>query len=200
MSKGGGIDMPLLRVDEDVVLKILEPDDAGGVFELIEANRTYLREWLPWVDTNATLEDTRLFIRSTQEQQEHNFGFQCSILFRGQIAGIIGYHRIDWPNRSVEIGYWLGEKHQGFGIVTKACRVLVDYAFYEFRLNRVQIRCATGNKKSCAIIERLGFYKEGLIRQAEFLYDHYVDLYVFGMTAEDWKARYGQQSKSFLWV
>ncbi len=192
--------MPLLRVDEDVVLKILEPDDADAVFELIEANRTFLREWLPWVDANGTLEETRLFIKSTLEQREHNFGFQCSILFRGEIAGIIGYHRIDWQNRSVEIGYWLGEKHQGFGIVTKACRVLVDYAIYEFRLNRVQIRCATGNKKSCAIIERLGFYREGLIRQAEFLYDHYVDLYVYGMTAGDWKARYGQQSKSFQWV
>jgi ribosomal-protein-serine acetyltransferase len=192
--------MPLLRVDEDVVLKILEPEDAEAVFALIESNRNYLREWLPWVDSNATLEDTRLFIRSTQEQREHNLGFQCSILFRGQIAGVIGYHRIDWQNRSVEIGYWLGEQYQGYGIVTKACRVLVDYAFFEFRLNRVQIRCATGNRKSCAIIERLGFYKEGIIRQAEFLYDHYVDLLVYGMIAEEWKTRYGQQSKSLQWI
>jgi ribosomal-protein-serine acetyltransferase len=70
----------------------------------------------------------------------------------------------------------------------------VDCAFYEYQLNRVQIRCAVGNKKSNAIIERLGFIKEGNTRQAEFLYDHYVDLFVYGMTADDWKSRYGQQS------
>lgn len=192
--------MPFFRVDEDVILKILELDDAEVLFNLIDHNRTHLREWLPWVDTNTTLEDSKLFIRSTQEQHVQNLGFQCGIWFRGQFAGMIGFHRIDWINRNVEIGYWLGEEFQGHGIVTKACRTFVDYAFYKFRLNRVQIRCATGNKKSCAIIERLGFNKEGTIQQAEFLYDHYVDLHVYGMTANEWEARYGQQSKTIGWL
>jgi ribosomal-protein-serine acetyltransferase len=129
-----------------------------------------------------------------------NFGFQCGIWFHGVIAGIIGFHSIDWMNKNVEIGYWLGEKFQGRGIVTKTCRTLVDYAFYEYQLNRVQIRCATGNTKSNAIIERLGFIKEGNTRQSEFLYDHYVDLFVYGMTADEWKARYGQQLEKMEWV
>jgi ribosomal-protein-serine acetyltransferase len=84
--------------------------------------------------------------------------------------------------------------------MTKACRTLVDYAFYEYQLHRVQIRCATGNTKSNAIIERLGFIKEGKTRQAEFLYDLYVDLYIYGMTADEWKARYGETSNKMEWV
>jgi ribosomal-protein-serine acetyltransferase len=72
---------------------------------------------------------------------------------------------------------------------------LVDYAFHEYRLNRVQIRCATENKKSCAIIERLGFMKEGRIRQAEFLYDHYVDLFIYGMIADQWKVRHSIETR-----
>lgn len=192
--------MPSLRIDDDVVLKILEPNDADFLFALVDSNRLYLRQWLPWVDTNTTLENSKLFILSTQEQYELNFGFQCGIWFRNEFAGIIGFHRIDWINRNVEIGYWLGEKFQGQGIITKACRAFVDYAFNEYKLNRVQIRCATGNKKSNAVIERLGFIKEGNTRQAEFLYDHYVDLFVYGMTADEWKARYGQQSNDNKWV
>ena len=192
--------MPFLRIDDDVVLKILASEDADILFALVDRNRLYLRQWLPWVDTNTTLESSKLFILSSKEQLELNFGFQCGIWLRGTLTGTIGFHRIDWFNRNVEIGYWLGEKFQGQGIVTKACRTLVDYAFYEYRLNRVQIRCATGNKKSTAIIERLGFIKEGTMRQAEFLYDHYVDLFIYGMTADEWIARYGEKPHILSWI
>jgi ribosomal-protein-serine acetyltransferase len=192
--------MPILRIDDDIVLKILKPEDADSLFSLVDSNRFYLRRWLPWVDTNATLENSKHFIQSTIEQHELNLGFQCGIWFHDTFAGIIGFQRIDSMNRNVEIGYWLGEKFQGHGIMTKACRTLVDYAFYEYQLHRVQIRCATGNTKSNAIIERLGFIKEGKTRQAEFLYDLYVDLYIYGMTADEWKARYGETSNKMEWV
>lgn len=65
---------------------------------------------------------------------------------------------------------------------------MVDYAFNELNLNRVEIRCAVENKKSRAIPERLHFVNEGCIRQAEWLYDHYVDHIVYGMLKEEWKA------------
>src|SRR3712207_6857835 len=48
-----------------------------------------------------------------------------------------------------------------------------------FRSNRVSIACATENKKSCAIPERLGFRREGVQRQAEWLYDHFVDHVIY---------------------
>jgi ribosomal-protein-serine acetyltransferase len=55
--------MPLLQVDEDIILKILELDDAEALFNLINQNRVHLREWLPWVDANIALENTQLFIQ-----------------------------------------------------------------------------------------------------------------------------------------
>ena len=140
--------MLLLKVDEEIVLKILEMDDAAALFDLVENNRSYLRQWLPWVDTNATIGESLLFIKSSQEQQDQNMGFQCGIWFHNQLVGVIGFQRIDWINRNVEIGYWLVEKFQGHGIVTKSCQTLVDYAFNEYQLHRVQIRCATENRKS----------------------------------------------------
>jgi ribosomal-protein-serine acetyltransferase len=187
--------MFFLKVDEEIILKILEIDDAEILFYLVEDNRLYLREWLPWVDANLTVEESKAFIRSAQEQHEQNFGFQCGIWYKNQLVGIIGFHRIDWMNKNVEIGYWLSAKFQGKGIITKSCEILVNYAFDVYQLHRVQIRCAAENKKSCSVIERLGFIKEGTTHEAEFLYDHYVDLNIFGITVTEWKSIAMVQSK-----
>jgi ribosomal-protein-serine acetyltransferase len=89
----------------------------------------------------------------------------------------------------VEIGYWLAAPFQGRGIMTRACRAMVAYAFDTLRLQKVVIRCALGNTRSCAIPQRLGFKHEGIARQAEWLYDHFVDLNLFGMLASNWYAQ-----------
>lgn len=181
--------MITFRIDDDVTLRQLSEDDAQSLFAVIDRNRTYLRQWLPWLDTSNNADDTLLFIRSTLEQFANNDGFAAGIYFREAVIGTIGFHKVDWLNRSVEIGYWLAEDCQGKGVVTKACKAFIDYAFGEWGLHRVQIRCAVGNAKSCRIPERLGFVKEGLQRQAEFLYDHYVDLNVYGMLEDEWKQK-----------
>jgi ribosomal-protein-serine acetyltransferase len=63
----------------------------------------------------------------------------------------------------------------------------VNYGLHDLGLNRVEIRAAEFNTRSRAIPERLGFTQEGIIRQAEWLYDYYVDHVVYGMLSEEWK-------------
>ena len=121
------------------------------------------------------------------KQFSDNNGFQAGIWYDGSLAGVIGFHKIDWNNKSTSIGYWLGNDYVGLGLMTKSVEAFVDYALKELQLNRVEIRAAVENVKSRAIPERLGFQEEGLIRQAEWLYDHYVDHVVYGMLASDWK-------------
>ena len=169
-------------------LRLVEEADAEKLFNLIDQNRLHLRSWLPWLDGNMSIDDTRMFIRHSQEQYSSKKGFQSAIWFENEIAGIIGYHPIDWQNRSVMIGYWLGGQFQGKGIMTAACRALVNHAFNEFKLHRVEIKCATGNTKSCAVPERLLFMKEGIIKDGEWLYDHFVDLVLYRMLADEWKS------------
>src|SRR5258708_10889266 len=96
----------------------------------------------------------------------------------GEFAGTVGTHKIDWMNRKVEIGYWLGSKFQGRGIITAGCRALTHHAFSEWKLNRVEIHCAVGNEKSCGIAKRLGFQFEGVLRQAQVLNGTYVGIHV----------------------
>src|SRR6267378_3375084 len=164
-----------LHVDDDIELCLLEERHAQELFDLVDANRAHLRAWLPWVDYETSVEDSKAFIKSALRQFASNDGFQLGIRYRGQLAGLIGYHPINWSNRKVEIGYWLAESFQGRGLMTKACKTLITYAFDELGLNKVSVQCATGNSRSCAIPKRLGFTREGILRDAEWLYDHYVD-------------------------
>jgi len=173
-------------VDDEVVLKLLETHHADQLSELTDSCRPYLKEWLPWVDGSIGVEDVRTFIEMTKKQFASNNGFQTGIWFKGSFAGVIGFHGMNWSNKSTSIGYWLGEKYQGKGVMTKACKLFIDYAFGELKLNRIEVRCAEGNSKSRAIPERLGFVKEGIIREAEWLYDHYVDNVVYGKLSREW--------------
>jgi ribosomal-protein-serine acetyltransferase len=177
------------KLGESTQLRLLEERHAQELTDLTDRNREYLRAWLPWVDANRTVEDRKKFISGALKQFAENDGFTAGIWHEGRLAGVIGYVSIDWDNRTTEVGSWLGEEYQGRGLVTAACRALVDHAFEELGLNRVSIACATENKKSCAIPERLGFRREGVVRQAEWLYDHFVDHVVYATLASEWQTR-----------
>ena len=180
--------MQPIAVSEHLALMPLEFRDADELFSLTDRNRTYLRHWLPWLDNITRPEDTRAFIRAAQAQASQNNGTQLAIRLNGRISGIVGHHQIDWRNRLTSLGYWVGEEFQGRGLVTAASRALVSHAFDHAQLNRVEIRCATENDKSRAIPMRLGFREEGLLQDAEWLYDHFVDHIVYAMLARDWAA------------
>lgn len=174
------------KIDDDLSLKIIELRDAARVFELTDNSREYLKEWLPWLDLTTTVEDTKAFIKSGLKNFPENKSLNTVILFKGDIVGVAGFNEINWSNKTAYIGYWLGEEYQGNGIMTRVAKALTNYALTELKLNKVEITAAVKNKKSRSIPERLGFVEEGQIRQAEWLYDHYVDHVVYGMLAEEW--------------
>ncbi len=172
--------MGRLPLSETTHLRLLEEADAGELHALIEANRDYLARWLPWA-AGQTAADTAAFLRRARMQVERNDGFQAAIVEGGSIAGVAGYHGVDWAHRSTSLGYWLAEDSQGRGTMTAAVRALTDHALTEWGLVRVEIRAALGNRRSRAIPERLGYRQEGTLRRAERVAGHYLDLAVYAM-------------------
>lgn len=175
------------KVGENIELRLLEEYDAERIYDLVDSDRAHLREWLPWVDDQLSPADSRAFVMASRQQFADNNGFQAGIWVKGEFAGMIGFHYFNFMHRKTEIGYWLGQKFEGNGIMTRSCRAMVNYAFKEVGLNRIEIRCATGNTRSCAIPDRLGFTFEGIQRQAEWLYDHFSDLKVYSLLASEWQ-------------
>jgi ribosomal-protein-serine acetyltransferase len=175
------------QIQAGVFLKLLEERHAPAAFAAVERDRAYLRKWLPWVDQTTEVDYTANFIKISLEQFAHNDGLAAGIWCGGELIGTIGTHKIDWLNRRVEIGYWIAQRFQGRGIVTAACRALIDHAFAEWKLNRVEIHCASANEKSCAIPKRLGFQFEGVLRAAQFVNGEYLDIHVYSMLWREWK-------------
>jgi len=171
---------------EDAELRMLERHHAEQLFALFDQNRAFLGQWLPEWDLQKSVEDCRTLIKSVLEQFAANAGFTLGIWYKGRLAGVVGAGRIDWENRSTNLGYWLGESYQKKGLATGACRAVIDYMFSELQLKRLEIRCATNNPRSRAIPKRLGFTKEGVLRQSQAFNDHYLDIEVYGLLAEEW--------------
>jgi ribosomal-protein-serine acetyltransferase len=177
------------RIDEHLDLRVLDYHHAEELYVLTDENRYFLREWLMWPEDIYSVSDSRDFIRQGLKQYAENDGFQAGMWVDGALAGCIGFHRINWMNRSTEIGYWLAQVHTGRGVMTRAVSALLDHAFEAWKLHRVEIRCAAGNVKSRAIPERLGFHQDGIMRQELWLHDQWVDHVVYSMLAHEWAAR-----------
>ena len=173
-------------LDGEICLNPVNVGDAENLFSLVDQNRAYLREWLPWLDNNRSIQDTINFIELSQKKFDKNEALLICIRYQNKIVGLIGFHYFDWNNRSTSIGYWLAQNFQSKGIMARSCALLVNYAFTELGLNRVEIRCAIQNEKSRAIPEKLGFKNEGTIRDGEWLHDKFVDLVIYGMLSREW--------------
>lgn len=185
--------MALSRRLDLLGVRPLRAADAPELHALVEANRDYLARWLPWA-ADQDLAATEEYLAGAEAQLARNDGFQAAIAPEGSIIGVAGFHSIDWTNRNTSIGYWLAEDAQGRGRMTTTVRALVDHAFGEWHLHRVEIHCAPANHRSRAIPERLGFREEATLRETERVGGRYLDGVVYGLLEGELSESAGSES------
>jgi ribosomal-protein-serine acetyltransferase len=176
-------------IEDGLELRLVDERYVEELTSLVRRDLAYMSKWMPWATERYSVEDAREFVRRNLRQYAEDQGFATLIFSGDRVVGSIGYNNIDWSNRKTDIGYWLAADMQGRGIMTKSCRVLVEYAFTRMRLNRVEIFCAVENRRSRLIPERLGFTQEGTHRQAEWVHDHFKDLVCYSMLAREWEGK-----------
>lgn len=179
--------MFVYEVDEEIILKMMNTMNAERLFEITDRSRDYLKEWLPWLDHTTKVEHSKHFIEQAFQSHADRRALISGIFYHNELVGVISYNYFDWTNRIGYIGYWLDQHYQGKGIITRSVHALIDYGFDVLKLNRIDIRAAVENQASRAVPERLGFKREGVLRQSEWLYDHYVDHVVYSMLAHEWQ-------------
>lgn len=176
----------ILQIDENISLRLMELSDAKDIFEAIDSQREYLGKWLPFVELTKELSDSEKYVDSVVNVSKDRFEYIFTIRYNDQFAGLIGFKDTDKQNRRTEIGYWLSERFQKKGIMTKSVDMLCDFAFKILDINRIQIKCAVGNRASNNIPKRLGFTFEGIERDGELLSGNvFVDLKVYSMLKSD---------------
>jgi ribosomal-protein-serine acetyltransferase len=174
-------------IGDGIELRLLEERHAPALFAAVDRNRHRLREWLGWVDGTCSEEDSREFIRVALAGFRDGEVLHLGIWEGARLVGGAGHHRIDRLNRNTSIGYWLDAAAEGKGIVTRTCEALLDYLIFEQGLHRVEIRCATANTRSCAVAARLGFAREGVLREAEWAGGRFHDVVVWSILEGEWK-------------
>ena len=177
-----------LKAGRGLELRPLRLADARPLYALVDANRTRLRRWLPWPDANRSSADSRAYLLRMQAQARAGVGQSFGLWWKDRLVGVAGFNWIDAANHSGALGYWLDAAAEGHGLMTAAVSALLRHGFRSLGLNRIEIRAGLRNRRSRAIPERLGFRREGTLRQAEWVSGRYVDHAIYGLLAAEWKA------------
>lgn len=175
-----------LPVNPNTALELITQEHANAIFDIVEANREHLRQWLGWVDKAQDVLFIKNFVAGAQHRHAQGAEFSFVIRTEGQVVGRIGLYKLDAANRSAEIGYWIAADQQGRGLVLQSCQRLIQFSFEELGLHRLEIRCGTDNHRSQRLPQLLGFEKEGVLREAEYLNGAFINLSVFSLLRQDY--------------
>ena len=172
-----------VEVAPGAVLRRLTMDDLDAIWTLVNAERERVGRWMPWIELTNSIDDERAWLTTVtaDPQNLEGGGLFVDGSYAGGVGLTIGAFGIDG-----EIGYWIGSAHEGRGLVTAACRALIDIGFRERGLHRITIRAGVENVRSRAIPERLGFTREGLQREAGRGMGRYYDLVIYGLLESEW--------------
>ncbi len=171
-----------IQIDKDVSLLLATPIYAESMFELINSEKDYLSEWMSWPNKIETVSDCKDSAKRMLRDYADEKGLPCYILYQGKLVGTVSFNTINYDLKRVEIGYWISSFYQGKGIITRACEKLIQIAFTDYKMTKVQISVAENNQKSRAVCERLGFELEGIIKNSENVNGRIINHAVYGLT------------------
>lgn len=167
-------------IDENTKVYLSVPKFADELFSLTDKNRDFLKNWLPWLNSTKTKEDTEKFITLQLEKFSKAEAMHQCIFYKEKLVGVLGFNSIE--DGIGVIGYWLDIEYNGLGIMTKCIKDLISIGFEYFNLEKIEIRCAIHNTKSQAIPKRLGFKEEKYLIDAEKLNGIYYNQIIYSIT------------------
>jgi [ribosomal protein S5]-alanine N-acetyltransferase len=172
------------RIGEKVYLRALERADA-----------VHLQPWLNDIEITRGLIlyrpislDAEETIVSGINKSERELILGIVDLAADALVGGIGLHDIDPQSRQARLGLFIGNKTaQGMGFGTEATRLMVTYAFDTLNLNRVSLKVYENNPRAAHVYEKVGFVREGVLRQDAYREGRYLDATVMSVLRDEWK-------------
>lgn len=172
---------------DNVTLRPLEMDDIETLYTWeCDIELAIWSGWTPVVSLTA--------FRQKYEQRIANPERDLTMLaiqFEDRIVGFVQLAAIDTYEKRALVGLVIGEKKLwGQGIGSTALRLLLDYAFTVRGLERIAAEVYGFNQRSMRLMERVGFQKEGVLRQYEIHNGVRQDMHVYGMLKPEFYQRY----------
>lgn len=183
--------MPLTTPTLHTARLLLRPfteEDKDAIYALM-TNATVLRYW----DTPPWTERARAdrFLARCKEMEQEGSGVRLAIerIADGMFIGWCAFMQWNPDFRSALIGYCLGEEAWGHGFATEAAGAMVQWAFDTLDLNRIQSEADTRNRASERVLEKLGFVREGTLRENCIVNGDVSDSSVYGLLRREWEQR-----------
>jgi ribosomal-protein-alanine N-acetyltransferase len=169
-------------------LRWMDQADAPALFALF-SDPAVTRYWSTpaWTD----IAQSRAFIDTTLAQYAAGSGLRFAILLAetGQMIGSIKLYDFYDANRRCDIGYALLQAQWGKGLVGEAMRAVIEYAFHELNINRIEADIDPRNEASAKVLERMAFVREGYMRERWIVNGEVCDTAFYGLLRRDWDAR-----------
>jgi len=123
------------------------------------------------------------FIRKMRYNMRNNKSYAFGIVLKetGTVIGVVELMTFDWKNKNAEIGYWLGKKRWGEGLMTEAVRLVLKFGFGNLKLHRVYAKLFEENIASARILEKCGFKLEGRMREERHRYGKWHETLRYGI-------------------
>ena len=186
--------MTSILIDNDLLLRSYQPEDAPDLFRVVQESRAHLRPFLNWVDSTTKPEHSLQFIQNAQMQQNNQQALALGIfLNQRELIGGIGMHGWDHYLKRAQIGYWISKEHEGKGLMMRSATRFIDFLFTRLDLNKLEMHIIPYNKRSIALAERLGAKVEGVIRQSIKVNGMLEDVIITGILKNEWKLPEGKK-------
>ncbi len=172
-----------------LILRPLRISDASDVVK--NMNNLEVSKWLLVVPYPYTLKDAKEWIKRNRKKwrmkKKDDSTFGIELKEEGNVIGGIGIHSVD--KYSAEVGYWLGENYHRKGYGSEALEAVIRFAFNHLRLKRIEAGVFAGNPSSGKLLEKFGFVKEGMKREARICKadGKIKDEILYGLLRREWK-------------
>ena len=126
-----------------------------------------------------TLKDAKEWIVENLKEEKKKKPTKVNFVIdiRGEVAGSVGFSKIE--GHKAEIGYWLGEKYWGQGIMTEAVKLATKFGFKKLTLKRIYAYVFPWNKASMRVLEKAGYKLEWFLRKHIKKDNKFIDAYLF---------------------
>lgn len=152
--------------EDGAELRPLEPWRAEEFLAHMDRGRDYIGEYVGLPSVNTDLESARAFLQVYAEKQAADGGRIYGIWLDGKLVGGVMFRLFDATAGTCETGCWLEPSVAGRGLVTRACRVLIDWAVNERGIHRVEWQVSSENTASINVAKRLGMTRDGVLRES----------------------------------
>ncbi len=173
-------------IADDLWLELVSPYHVDDVFRMVEENRTYLSQYLNWVEitksSEQVLENTKKALIAFSEKKSIDY----VVMESSGVIGRISIWRVDEATRTYEIGYWIIERKRNQGIITSCVREVMDAGMEYLGAEKFEIACIVENMGSNRVAQKSGFKLEGTRRNAIKVNDRVYSMNQYGLLREEY--------------